>query len=156
MKTFEELEDWQKDLLNKAEAVMKNTYNLYTHFYVGAALLTDDGEIFSATFAENSCPSMTVCAERAAILSANTKGKRYYKAMAIIGGAEEFDAEEPTTPCGACRQFIYDFAQIAEKDIMLICSNTKKDKILITSINELLPHPFGPNDTGQDLSRFRK
>jgi cytidine deaminase len=156
MKTFEELEDWQKDLINKAESVMKNAYNLYSHFYVGAALLTDDNEVFLGTFAENASQGMTICAERAAILSANTQGKRYYKAIAVIGGSETADSENPITPCGACRQFIYDFAQIADKDITIICSNTKKDKILITSIKELLPHPFGPKDVGQDLERFRK
>lgn len=155
-KKFNDLEQWQKELLLKAESVMKNAYNLYSHFYVGAAVLTEDGEVFLGTFAENSSQGMTICAERAAILSANTVGKRYYKAIAVIGGAEKFECENPVTPCGACRQFINDFSQISEKDIIIICSNTKKDRVIITSIKELLPHPFGPKDVAQDLRRFRQ
>lgn len=154
-KKFEELESWQRELLIEAESVMKNAYNLYSHFYVGAALLTDDGEVFLGTNAENSSSGATVCAERTAVLSANTKGKRNYKAVAVIGSGEDFECEQPVTPCGICRQVLNDFSQIANKDITLICSNTRKNKILITTIKELFPHSFSPKDTGQDLTRFR-
>lgn len=154
--TFDKLKDYQKELIEKAESVMKNAYNLYSHFYVGAAVLFDSGSVYLGTFAENSSQGGTICAERAAILAANTAGERNIKAVAVIGGAEGFDAEEPVAPCGMCRQFIYDFSQIADNDVEIICSNTKKDKIFLTSISELLPVPFGPKDVGQDLSRFRK
>ncbi len=154
--TFNKLENWQKDLILKAESVMRRSYNLYSHFCVGAAVLSNSGKIYLGTFAENSSQGGTICAERAAILAANTDGERYYKAIAVIGAGETFDCKEPVTPCGECRQFMNDFAQIAQQDIMLICSNTKKDKIFITSIKELLPVPFGPDDSGQDVSRFRK
>lgn len=152
---FDELEDYQKDLIEKAESVMKNAYNLYTHFYVGSAILMDTGKIYLGTFAENSSAGGTICAERAAILAANTDRERNIKTIAVIGAAEGFDAEEPVAPCGMCRQFIYDFSQIAGHDIEIICSNTKKTKLIKTSINELLPLPFGPKDVGQDLERFR-
>jgi cytidine deaminase len=153
---FEQLEDWQKNLILKAESVMRNAYNLYTHFCVGAAVLTKTGKIYLGTFAENSQAGGTICAERTTILAANTDKERYYKAIAVIGAGESFDSKDPVTPCGVCRQFIYDFSEIGEEDIMIICSNTKKDKIIITSVRELLPIPFGPKDVEQDLSRFRK
>lgn len=121
--TFKKLEAWQKDLVLKAEGVMRRAYNLYSHFCVGAALLTNSGKIYLGTFAENSSQGGTICAERAAVLAANTDGERYYKAIAIIGAGETFDCKEPVTPCGECRQFISDFAQIAEHDIIIICSN---------------------------------
>jgi cytidine deaminase len=155
-KKFEQLESWEKDLIFKSEKVMRRAYNLYSHFCVGATVLTDSGKTYTATFAENSSQGGTICAERAAILAANTDGERYYKAIAVIGAGESFDCQEPVTPCGMCRQFISDFAQIADHDIKIICSNTKKDRIYITSIRELLPVAFGPKDTGQDISRFRK
>ena len=153
---FEKLEKWQRDLVNKAESVMKNAYNLFSHFYVGAALLTDKGKTYVGTFAENSSQGLTVCAEVAAILSANTDGERKFKAIAVIGGSENFDCKEPVTPCGRCRQFINDYAEIGEYDIEIICSNTKKDKIFITTIKELLPLAFGPKDVGLDLKKFRR
>ena len=156
MATFENLNEVQKQLLLKAESVMKNAYNLYSHYYVGAAVLTKNGKTYLGTFAENSSQGSTICAERAAILAANTNGEKFYKSIAVIGGHEEFNATEPVTPCGICRQFINDFAEIGETDVEIICSNTAKDKIYITSIKELLPLPFGPKDVGQDLERFRK
>jgi cytidine deaminase len=135
---------------------MKNAYNLYSHFYVGAAVLTIEDKVYLGTFAENSSQGGTICAERAAILAANTNRERMYKAIAVIGAGEAFDCSDPITPCGMCRQFIYDFSQIAERDIEIICSNTKMDKVYLTTINELLPYAFGPKDVKQDLERFRK
>lgn len=153
--TFTKLKPYQKELLNQAESVMKNAYNLMSHFYVGAALKTQTGKIFKGTFAENSSSGLTICAEVAAVLAANTQRERFYKSIAIIGAGETFDCKEPVTPCGRCRQFIYDFAQISDFDIEIICSNTKKDKVIITSIKELLPLPFGPKDVCEDITRFQ-
>jgi len=153
---FENLEPLQQDLLRKAEGVMKNAYNLYSHFYVGAALLTKKGSVYVGTFAENSSQGMTICAEPAAVLAANTNGERMFEAIAVIGAGETFDALEPITPCGRCRQILYDFSQIGQYDIQVISSNTKKDKILLATISELLPRAFGPKDVGLDLERFRK
>lgn len=153
---FDELQNWQQSLLLQAESIMKNAYNLYSHFYVGSAVLTSKDTVYLGTFAENSSQGGTICAERAAILAANTNKERMYKAIAVIGAGEAFDCHDPITPCGMCRQFIYDFSQIAEYDIEIICSNTKKDKIYITTINELLPYAFGPKDVQLDLERFRE
>jgi len=153
--SFQQLENWQRTLLLQAESIMKNAYNLYSHFYVGSAVLTINGNVHLGTFAENSSQGGTICAERAAILAANTNKERKYKAIAVIGAGETFECQDPITPCGMCRQFIYDFSQIAEHDIEIICSNTKKRKIYLTTINELLPYAFGPKDIKLDLKRFR-
>src|SRR3989344_914168 len=110
--TFSKLKPYQKALLKEAESVMKNAYNLMSHFYVGAALQTKKGKIFKGTFAENSSCGLTICAEVAAILAANTQKERNYQTIAVIGAGEKFDCLDPVTPCGRCRQFIYDFAQI--------------------------------------------
>jgi cytidine deaminase len=152
---FEQLENWQQSLLLQAESIMKNAYNLYSHFYVGSAVLTIDGTVYLGTFAENSSQGGTICAERAAILAANTNKARAYKAIAVIGAGETFDCHDPVMPCGMCRQFIYDFSQIAKYDTEIICSNTKKDRVYLTTINELLPYAFGPKDLKHDLERFR-
>jgi hypothetical protein len=92
-KRLGDLEDWQRNLLGKAESVMRNSYNPYSHFYVGAAVLTQGGKIYLGTFAENSSQGMTICAEPAAILAANTDGERMFRAIAVIGAGEELDDE---------------------------------------------------------------
>ena len=155
-KKFEQLEKWQQDLLLKAEGIMENAYNVYSNYHVGCAILAKDIKMFLGTFAENSSYGATICAERAALLNANTNGERILKAIAVIGRHKNFDSLDPVTPCGLCRQFISEFAHISDYDIELICSNTKKDKIYLTTINELLPYAFGPKDLNMDLSKFRR
>lgn len=155
IKTFGELELWQKELLDRAAAVMENAYNLASNFYVGSAVLTKDGKIFAGANTENSSYGKTVCAETAAVVAANASGQRQFKAIALIGRGQTFDCSEPITPCGGCRQVINDFAEISNFNIEIICSNTKKDRIILTSINELYPLPFGPKNLNADLSRFR-
>ncbi|MBU1032534.1 MAG: cytidine deaminase [Patescibacteria group bacterium] len=154
--SYEKLEPWQQELLDKAEAVMENGYNLYSHFYVGSAILTADGQIFAGANMENSSYGKTVCAETAAIACANASGVREFRAIALIGRGHDSESNDPVTPCGGCRQVINEFADISRFNVQLICSNTKKDKIIITSINELYPLPFGPNNLGLSLDRFRK
>ncbi len=145
----------QRDLLLAAESVMKNAYNPVSRYYVGAAVLTKYGNMFKGTFMENSSLGLTICAEPAAIMTANSVGQRIFRSIAVIGAGMDFESKEPVTPCGRCRQIISDFAQLAEYDIELICSNTRKDKIFLTTISELLPYAFGPKDLNLDISRFR-
>lgn len=158
MKTlkFTDLTKEQKQLLEEAEKVMLNAYNPTSHYFVGAAILTKKDKIITGTFAENSSLGLTICAEVTAICTANSLGERNFKTIAIIGKHEDFDSKEPITPCGRCRQFISDFAQIANTDIEIICSNTKKDKIYLTTISELLPKSFGPKDLGMDVKKYCK
>jgi cytidine deaminase len=145
---YKELESWQQQLIDKAEAVMANSYNPYSKFAVGAAVLTSDGEIIVGTNFENASYGTTICAERAAIIRANSEGKRKIKAIAIIGRGKDFETTEPVAPCGSCRQVIYEASQIANNDVMVIMSNSKKDKIIVSWISELLPLAFGPKDLG--------
>ena len=153
--TFAKLKKEQQELLKKAETVMKNAYNPMSHYFVGAAILTKKNNIYVGTFAENSSMGGTICAERAAVLAANSCGERVFKTIAVIGAHEEFASKEPVTPCGMCRQVISDFAQIGGKDIEIICANTKKNKIYLTSIKELLPVAFGPKDLKINVSKYR-
>lgn len=146
--TYKDLNESQRKLLEAAEAVMKNSYNPYSKFFVGAALEAEDGTIISGTNFENAAYGSTICAERAAILRANAMGYRKFKAIAIIGKGLSFDSKEVIAPCGACRQVIYEVSDLASQPIEVIMSNTSKDKIIIASINQLLPLAFGPKDLG--------
>jgi cytidine deaminase len=146
---YDQLSDEQKELLNAAEAVMKNSYNPYSHFAVGAALLTPDGTIISGTNFENAAYGSSICAERAAILRANAMGYRNFKAIAVIAKGEQ-PVETIVSPCGACRQVIYEVSDLSDQTIEVIMSNTRKDHITIANINQLLPLGFGPKSLGMN------
>jgi cytidine deaminase len=100
-------------LLRAARRVMKNAYAPFSNFRVGAAILTSKGHVFAGCNVENSSYGMTNCAERTAIFSAIAKDGPglEIRAVAVVGAAvgNENDHLVPCTPCGACRQVIYEF-----------------------------------------------
>jgi cytidine deaminase len=152
--SYRQLKRIERDLLDEAEKVMENAYNPYSHFYVGAALFTNDGQIISGTNVENAAYGSTICAERAAILRANAMKKRVFSRIAIIARGEDFDTKEVTSPCGSCRQMLFESSQIGT-GLEVIMSTTQKDKIIIATIEELLPLGFGPRDFGIDVKKYR-
>jgi len=93
-------------LLHQARAAAKNAHAPYSDFHVGAAILTSTGEVFSGCNVENASYGLTNCAERTAIFSAVAKlgPTVVVKAVAVVN-----DREVPCSPCGACRQVIYEF-----------------------------------------------
>ena len=157
MKTtsYSKLSSKQQKLVDSAEAVMEHSYNPYSHFFVGASLLAKDGTLISGTNVENAAYGSSICAERSALLRANAMGYRQFEAVAIIVRAEKSNVKEPSAPCGSCRQMLNEVAQLAGKNLIVILSNTKKDKIILTSIRELLPLSFGPADLEMDIKKYR-
>lgn len=153
--TFSDLEPPQQSLLLRAEEVMKNAYSPYSRFSAGAALLADDGSIHVGTNLENAVFDLTIHAEAAALSAANTSGIRRLALLAVIGKPRDGLALEPVTPCGICRQNLYEFAELHARDLTIICSNTNKDKILVISLSQLLPHAFGPKQVGVDLESYQ-
>src|ERR1700722_9675924 len=93
-------------LLEAGRAAMKNAYAPYSHFKVGAALLTARGDLFTGCNVENASYGVTNCAERSAIFSAVAQAvpKLEIRAIAVVN-----DHDSPCSPCGACRQVIYEF-----------------------------------------------
>lgn len=125
-----------KKLIKKAEEARKRAYTPYSKFQVGAAVLCADGKIFTGCNIENASFGLTICAERIAIFKAISEGSTKFKAIAVVG-----DTAKPCSPCGACRQVIWEFGE----DITLIMVNLKGD-FKIKKIKELLPEAFGKND----------
>lgn len=155
-KSYEQVElnalsEAEQSLLYAASKVMDNAHNPYSKFHVGAALLTEEGKIIEGTNYENAAYGSTICAERAAILRANAEGHRDLKAIAIIGKGADFDSQEPTSPCGACRQVIFEASQVGDYDIDVLMSNTQKTKIYKAKISQLLPLAFGPKDLNLEI-----
>ena len=145
----------QRLLLDEAEGVMKTAYNPYSNFYVGAALLSQDKRIITGSNMGNAAYGSTICAERAALLRANAMGIKMFDQIAIIARGENFETKKVIAPCGSCRQMLYEASQVSDSNLIVIMSNTKKDKIIISNINELLPLAFGPKDLGINVEKFR-
>jgi cytidine deaminase len=145
---YKDLSFIQKKLVDEAQKVAKLAHNPYSHFHVGAALLDFDGNIIAGTNFENAAYGSTICAERAAILRANSQGKNKFSHIAIYGIGKDFQSKQPVSPCGACRQVLMELAQKSHYDIEVIMSNSQKDQIIISSISKLLPLGFGPQNLG--------
>ena len=127
----------QKELIDIAMSVRDNAHAPYSQFKVSAALLCEDGEVISGINVESSSYGLSVCAERNTIATAVAKGKKDFLAMAVV-------SRNGVTPCGACRQVIFDIC--GNIDIILADENgTIQD---ITDMNALLPKAFGPKDLG--------
>lgn len=125
-----------QQLLQQAIEARKNAYCPYSGFSVGAALLCEDGTVFTGCNIENASYSPTNCAERTAIFKAVSEGKRMFQAIAIAGGR---DALELCYPCGVCRQVMAEFCDPFE--FKIICG-TSEDAIEVLTLAQLLPKSF--------------
>lgn len=152
---FEGLPEEDQKLLKAARKTMKKAYSPYFNFLVGAAVLTTRGEIATGTNFETAAGDST-CAERTALLKANAQGYgARCKTIAVIARSRDSPTTEVSAPCGRCRQMIYEVAQRSgvDEDFRIILSTTRFDKIVVTTIGELLPLPFGPKDLGLGVEK---
>ncbi len=144
--TYTDLTRTQQLLLDAAEKAMASSYAPYSKFNVGAGILTENDAVVTGANVENAAYGSTICGERSALVGAYAQGHRSVKAIAIIGRSEMGPAEKPVAPCGSCRQMLFEAAQGSKKNMEVIFSNTAKSDIIITTINDLLPYGFGPEN----------
>lgn len=133
-------------LIEKALEARKMSYSPYSHFQVGAAILTESGKIYTGANIENASYGATICAERTAAVKAIFEGERLFAAIAIVGSPEG-TAEEDfvySYPCGICRQFLREFAL----PDMAVYIKGPENEIKETTLSELLPDSFGPEHLG--------
>ena len=133
-----ELDDPVRQLIAAAEAARGNAHAPYSGFAVGAALRASDGTIFPGCNVEISSYGLTMCAERVALFAARAAGAESFEMLAVVGPGR---GGNPTPPCGACRQVIWDLAG----DIPLYLA-TPSGRVERWQASELLPDPFGPKD----------
>lgn len=126
-----------KELLELAQKAREMAYAPYSNFKVGAALLSDDGLIFTGCNIENAAYGPTNCAERTAIFKAVSEGVRNFSALAVIA-----DTKGPVSPCGVCRQVM---AEFFSPDTPVILGNLQGDYTK-TTLKELLPGAFTSNE----------
>ena len=126
-------------LIRAARAAKKRAYAPYSNFRVGCALLAADGKVYLGANVENAAYSPSICAERVALPAAIVDGQRDLVAIAIVG-----DGEPLCTPCGVCRQVLFEFAP----DLHVVCAN--EDGVVARYVlgRDLLPDGFGPQNLG--------
>lgn len=125
-------------LLKLAAEARDHSYSPYSHYSVGAALLTKDGKVYQGCNIENASFTPTICAERTAFFKAIYDGERAFSAIAIIGSGEL-----PAYPCGVCRQVMSEFC---DGDFVIVVSNRDGSEVVTETLDQMMPHRFGPKD----------
>ncbi|WP_443029672.1 cytidine deaminase [Sporolactobacillus sp. KGMB 08714] len=129
MTGMNQVDEW----INDAIRIRKNAYVPYSHFSVGACLVTKQGKTYLGCNIENASYGLSNCAERTAFFKALSEGETEFQYLVIAG-----DTEKPIVPCGACRQVMAEFCSAA-MPVLLV--NTKGDR-RETTVGELLPGAF--------------
>jgi cytidine deaminase len=140
-KIMVKLEDRKKRLLQAALKAMDNAYVLWGA-KVGAAVLAENGQIFEGCNVESWISGLGICAERNAINNAVLHGNRKIKEIAII---VDVDSGSEPRPCGACLQYIFDFAQNPKVKVVMAKVEDGRilfDTVKVKTLEELLPFPF--------------
>jgi len=123
----------KENLLAAARAARTRAYAPYSLFPVGAALLAEGGAVITGANVENASSGMTVCAERLAIMTAVHAGYHNFKRIAVVA-----DCSPPPSPCGACRQVLWELAGPVE-----VIMGNLADEIMVEPLRDLYPNPFG-------------
>jgi cytidine deaminase len=122
----------RSDLLSAARRAREFAHATFSKFKVGAALETADGNVITGCNVENATYGLTICAERVAMFKALSDGHRAFVRIAVVA-----DTDEPTPPCGACRQILWEFGG----DLEVHLANLR-DRTATYRLRELLPLPF--------------
>jgi cytidine deaminase len=128
----------REKLLKLAAEARDHSYSPYSHYSVGAALLTKDGKIYQGCNIENASFTPTICAERTAFFKAIFDGVREFAAIAIIGSGDS-----PAFPCGVCRQVMSEFC---DGEFVMIVANRDGSEVVVETLDQMMPHRFGPKD----------
>lgn len=132
-------------LADQAVKARELAYAPYSHFLVGAALLAEDGTVYTGGNIENAAYTVSNCAERTALFKAISEGARKFKAIAVAAAPDTNDgtgALPGGTPCGVCRQALFEFGG---NDLIIIMAKGT-DGYEVKTLGELLPMGFGPAD----------
>jgi cytidine deaminase len=123
------------ELIERARAVRRNAYAPYSSYPVGAAVLSGSGAIYDGVNVENAAYPSGMCAERSAVFAAISNGERQIVAVAVV-------TEQGGTPCGGCRQVLWEFGPQAR----VIIADADGRVVLEAPLADLLPNAFGPDD----------
>src|SRR6266545_3724065 len=134
------MRDPMTTLLDTARAAREHAFAAFSHFKVGAALETEDGQVIGGCNVENATYGLTICAERVAMFKAISEGHRRFRRIAIVA-----DTQTPTPPCGACRQILWEFGGDLEVILGNLQAETARHRL-----KDLLPFPFDARLLGEN------
>ena len=138
----------EEELVERARQAAVRAYAPYSHFHVGCAIESADGEVVSGANMENACYRLGICAEQSALTAAQAAfGLDKVVRIAVAGGrieGEKLAGDGVVTPCGGCRQAILEAAQLSGTDVEILCSNGAGDRVEHHFIGKMLPLGFGP------------
>ncbi len=132
-----------RELIKAAIEARRKSYSPYSHYQVGAALLTADGQIVTGCNIENAAYGPSNCAERTAFFKAVSEGIREFTAIAIVGSPEGEELTQYAYPCGVCRQVMREFCE--PERFRIIVAKSEEDYRVMT-LAALLPESFGPEN----------
>ena len=135
----------ERKLIRSAFETLDNSYAPYSGFNVAAAVLTDNGNVFTGVNVENASYPAGICAECNAVSSMVSNGEKRIKAIAIVSRdtkAAEGQNSGYTSPCGICRQVLREFSD--PEELKVIMAKSESDFKVMT-LEELLPESFGPD-----------
>jgi len=135
-------------LIAAAREAALEAYAPYSRFFVGCAIESVDGRVVTGVNVENACYRLGVCAEQSGLSAAHLAfGLHNVARIAVSGGnvvAGELFGDIVCTPCGGCRQAIYEASCLSGRDIEILCANGGGSAVERHTISTLLPHGFGP------------
>lgn len=138
-----ELPEWISKLLAQAEEAATRAYAPYSHFQVGAAVQMDNGEVITGSNQENAVFPCGLCAERTAAFAASAKYPDVpFKAIAITAINPEAPLAKPVSPCGSCRQALYEYEQKFNNHMEVILAGQSGPVFVFHSVEDLLPYTF--------------
>lgn len=136
------------ELIAAAREAALSAYAPYSHFHVGCAIESVDGRVVTGVNVENACYRLGVCAEQSALSAAQLAfGLSNVARIAVAGGdgsSQSLAGEIVCTPCGGCRQAVYEASCLSGRDIEIICSNGEGSAVERHNISALISHGFGP------------
>lgn len=141
--TIEQTPEMCRHLVHLAMEARKKSYAPYSHYQVGAALLSEEGTVYSGCNIENAAYTPTNCAERTAFFKAVSEGVRKFCAIAIVGGQQGQEIMQYAFPCGVCRQVMMEFC---DPDHFWIIAARSEADYRCFLLRELLPEGFGPQN----------
>ena len=130
-----------KELYDLAKNAMEHSYSPYSNCKVGAALLCENGKVFTGTNIENAAFGPTVCAERVAVFKAVSEGEKAFSKIAVVGGKNGV-INGIFAPCGVCRQVLREFCN---DDFEILLGETE-DNFKKVTLKDLLPLSFSPDN----------
>ncbi len=143
VENIDELSQSEQELINISRRMTTQAYAPYSGFYVGAAVLLENGKIITGSNQENAAYPSGLCAERVAVFAASSQYPDVkIKAVAISGNAKSHNISHPVTPCGACRQALLEYEVKQEDPVKVFLSGHSGKIYIIDKIQDLLPLSF--------------